>query len=99
MKKAKAFLYIISAAIVLLFLQSCTRFSTTLPDGTVIECQTPPLIAKDDGFVIKHEWIDQYNVLHEISITRNVNIEPDAQVEALRIVRDLAIDAGAKGAR
>ena len=89
---------IIITAIVLL--QSCTlKESYVLPDGTVyMRTSTPPLIGKRETPLIRHEWIGEDNVLHEVVISNDVEIRPDAQVEALRIVRDLAVGAG-KGVR
>lgn len=46
------------------------------------------MFSRRDSFVIKHEWLDENNVLHEYSITRNTDEKADAQVEALRILRD-----------
>lgn len=84
----------------LLLLQSCTTHeSYVLPDGTVyMRTSTPPLIGRKETPLIRHEWIGEDNVLHEVVMSNDVEIRPDAQVEALRIVRDLAVDTG-KGVR
>lgn len=56
------------------------------------------LFSRKDSFVIKHEWLDENNVLHEYSITRNTDEKADAQVEMLRMMQQLILQSAQKAA-
>ena len=84
---------------VLLLLGGCTSFRATVyrADGTtvreVIE-RGAPLLSRKASFTIRHEWLDENNVLHEETIIRGVDENADGQFRALELVRDLALEAG-----
>jgi len=56
------------------------------------------LFSRKDAFTIRHEWLDEANILHEYTITRNTDEKADAQVEMLRILRDALTQAAKTGA-
>lgn len=92
---------IILTGILFLALTGCTSFVVREYDtsGNIIrevKETGAPLISRTGSFTIRHEWLGPDNVLHEESVTRGIDENASAQLEMVKLMRELA-EAAAKG--
>ncbi|MBU2249181.1 MAG: hypothetical protein KKD77_20710 [Gammaproteobacteria bacterium] len=81
-------------------LAGCTTFKAEMKqDGTLlIGSNGAPLLSRKTNFEAKHEWLDENNVLHIVSVKQNTDEKADAQAEVAKEAMKYAFQAGAAGA-
>ena len=77
---------------------ACTVFEVTTPDGLTVRTSGAPLVSRNDKFTVTLEVLNaETNNLDSFRISRNTEEQADAQIEAMRIMSEMAFRAGAGG--
>jgi hypothetical protein len=92
----KKIIFIVTSALSIIFLSSCTKFEVVTQDGTIIKQTGAPLVSRKETFIVKHQWLDENNVLHEVSIERNFDENADAQERMLKAMEKMASQESSK---
>jgi len=79
---------------------SCTSFRVYDPvtGEQVVSTWGGLLVGRSDTFTVEAEWLDGDNVLQTRTVRRNTEERVDAQLEAMKMVAELAAKAGAASA-
>ncbi len=93
--KARNIPIIIAGALICLGASGCTNFNAKgfRSDGITPAWEVTdtgaPLISRRSSFDVKFQWLDEAtNILYETTIKRNTDEKADAQLEALRLLKE-----------